>query len=195
VRPNPNMTTAIAPYSKRGAGLLLAFWLAMPFDAQAQLRSGDQAPPLHQLSLYVPFGADLYLSNNRTLGGLGGGLGVRDTVQDRFLLQAELDYLMGLRNAGMFRLGAGVQRQGLYAPAAMLVLSGLFGEGFNFLTPQHPSQITFPAMALGLSVAPARFVLSGTQVSLLEVGIGIGSDLPGVGVHYHLRLLEVAASF
>jgi hypothetical protein len=90
------------------------------------------------------------------------------------------------------RVGAGVQRRG--APAALMNLTGLFGDRLGFLTPEHPSPVEGPALGLGLTLAPARFTLGNTQVSLLELGVGLGTDRPGLGLLYGLTLLEVSVA-
>ena len=47
----------------------------------------------HELAVYVRTGADLYTSDSRTAGGIGGGIGVRDTWKERFLFQLDASYL------------------------------------------------------------------------------------------------------
>ena len=158
--------------------------------ARAQGTSGE-----HQLLLYGRVGGQVYLSSARTQGGLGGGVGLRDTLRERFILQADLSYLMMLGNVGLLRLGAGVQRRGTYTPAVLLTLSTLVGDRLAFLTPEHPTPPQVPAVALGVSIAPLRFTHEGMQLSLLELGVGAGSELPGWGLSYQLGLLEVGTTF
>jgi hypothetical protein len=150
--------------------------------------------PGHVLSLYARSGASVYLSPARTQGGVGGGFGVRDTVDGRWLLQADANGLTGLGSVLAVRVGAGVQRQGWWTPAALVSLTGLFGDRLGFLTPEHPSAVEGPALALGLTLAPARFTLGPAQVSLLELGVGVGTDRPGLGLLYGLTLLEVGVA-
>ncbi|KFA91765.1 hypothetical protein [Archangium violaceum] len=150
--------------------------------------------PRHQFSLYGRSGASIYLSSARTHGGVGGGFGVRDTVDGRWLLQADVNALTGLGSAFAVRVGAGVQRQGWWAPAVLLNLSGLFGDRLDFLTPEHPVPVAGPSLGLGLTVAPARFTLGKAQVSVLELGVGVGTDNPGLGLLYGLTLLEVGVA-
>jgi hypothetical protein len=158
--------------------------------ARAREASGE-----HRLTLYGRAGAQVYLSSARTQGGLGGGLGLRDTIDERFILQADLSYLMMLGNVGLLRLGAGVQRRGTYTPAVLLTFSTLVGDRLAFLTPEHPTPLQTPVMALGVSLAPLRFSHEGLQLSLLELGVGVGSDLPGLGLSYQLGILEVGTTF
>ena len=158
--------------------------------------STEQTPaPRHRLSLYLTSGAMAYLSDAQTIGGLGGGLGLRDTLDGRFILQADINYLGYIRNAAALRVSAGAQLRGPYAPAALLTLTTLMGERLSFLTPEHPTRITGPAMSVGLTLAPIRFDLPQVQFSMLQLGVGVGSDLPGLGLSYSLGLLEVGATF
>jgi hypothetical protein len=151
-------------------------------------------PPRHQLSLYARSGATVYLSQSRTHGGVGGGFGLRDTVDGRWLLEADASGLTGLGTAFAVRVGAGVQRQGWWAPAALVNLTGLFGVRVDFFTPEHSSASAAPSLGLGVTLAPARFNLGRAQVSLLELGVGVGTDRPGLGLLYGLTLLEVGVA-
>ncbi|HZH79606.1 MAG TPA: hypothetical protein VEY88_26530 [Archangium sp.] len=145
----------------------------------------------HQLSVYMPAGAQVYLSNTRTAGGIGGGVGLRDTIQERFIVQLDATYHMMVGNSVVLRAGAGLQRKGIYTPAVLVTLSTFVGDRLTFLTPEHPNVPLVPPYALGLQLAPLRFTYEGMQVSLAEVGIGAGLEFPGVGVAYRLGLLEV----
>jgi hypothetical protein len=156
--------------------------------------SEEAEAPRHQLSLYGRSGVTAYLSAARTHGGVGGGFGVRDTVDGRWLLQVDASGLTGLGSALAVRVGAGVQRQGWWAPAALVSLTGLFGDRLDFLTPEHPVPVAGPSLGLGLTLAPARFTLGGAQVSVFELGVGVGTDRPGLGLLYGLTLLEVGVA-
>ena len=156
--------------------------------------AGDE-PSRHQLSVYLRSGAALYLSDARTQGGVGGGVGVRDTVDGRWVLQADVNGLTGLGSVLAVRVGAGLQRQGVCSPAVMVNLTGLFGERLDFFIPAHPQSVAGPALGLGLTLAPVRFHLGRTQVSVLELGVGVGTDRPGLGLLYGLTLLEVGMTF
>lgn len=158
-------------------------------------RSESAAGASHVFSVYARTGAMVYLSAGQTAGGLGGGLGVRDTVHDRYLLQADLTQLSLIGTAFALRLGAGVQRRGTWAPAALVTGTLFLGDRLRFLTPAHPAGVTAPAHALGMTLAPLRFRASGVEVSLLELGIGVGWDWPGIGATYNATLLEVGTSF
>ena len=171
------------------SGWLLAAALVLLSTGSAQAEEG------HRFTLYGRAGGMLYLSNAMTTGGVGGGVGLRDTIQDRFILQADLNYLMVIGNVGALRLGAGLQRSGTYTPAVLVTLTLVMGDRLTFLTPEHPTPLRGPAVALGLSVAPLRFTQGGLQLSLLELGVGAGTDLPGLGLSWQLALLEAGTTF
>jgi hypothetical protein len=178
---------------KKGWVLVSSLVLLGPASARAEEPLSSESG--HRLGAYFSAGLQLYSSEARTAGGIGGSVGIRDTLRDRFILQADLSYLAFMGNALSLRLGAGVQRSGVYTPAVLLTWSTLRGDRVTFLTPQHPTPVKGPATTLGLLLAPIRFTHRGTQVSLLEFGVGVGTELPGLGLSYHLNLLEVGASF
>ena len=152
-------------------------------------------PEGHQLTLYGRMTGMAYLSDARTQGGVGGGLGVRDTLNERFILQADLSYLTLIGNVAALRLGAGVQRRGTYTPAVLVTLTTLMGTHLSFLNAEHPTPVRGPAVALGVNLSPLRFTHQGLQFSLLELGVGVGNDLPGWGLAFQLGLLEVGTTF
>ncbi len=177
------------------APLLVAGLLAPLAHAQDD---GPSAGPRHQLSLYVRGTGMAYASQARTMGGVGGGVGVRDTVDERYLLQADVSALTLLGRVYALRAGAGLQWRpghGPWRPAVLLSLTALVGDRFDFLTPQHPTPLRGPAVSLGVSASPVRFSLGPTQLSLLELGVGVGPELPGAGLALHVGLVEVGASF
>lgn len=179
---------------KRSSKAFLALGLglvALPTLARAE----EPVATGHRFSLYTTAGAQAYLSDQRTIGGVGGGLGVRDTLDDRFIFQADFSFLSLLGNAASVRVGAGVQRRGMWAPAALLTVTTLFGEHLSFLSPAHPEPVPGPAVSLGVTLAPMRFDLQEVQISVLQLGIGAGSDFPGLGLHYSVGLLEAGVSF
>jgi hypothetical protein len=165
--------------------LLASASVVMPDEAP------KEAPSRHQLSLFVQSGAAVYLSDARTQGGVGGGFGVRDTVDGRWLLQADVSGLTGLGSVLALRLGVGAQLRGICTPAVRLEFTGLFGDRLSFLTPDHPTPVGGPALALGVVVAPIRFTVGDTQVSVLELGVGAGTEAPGLGLRFSVNLLEV----
>lgn len=157
--------------------------------------AADVAGSGHAFSVYVRTGAMLYLSAGQTAGGLGGGFGVRDTIHDLILLQVDLTQLSMIGTAFAVRVGAGVQRQGTYAPAAWLTGTVFVGDRLRFLTPAHPAGVRAPTSALGMTLAPLRFRSAHVDVSLLELGVGAGWDWPGLGATYNLTLLEIGTRF
>ncbi|MCY1078386.1 hypothetical protein [Archangium lansingense] len=173
-----------------------ALALGLALVGPSHVAKAEESPaPSHRFTVYTTAGAQAYLSSARTMGGVGGGLGLRDTINGRFILQADLSYLSMLGNTGSLRIGAGVQRSGMWAPAALLTVTTLFGEHLSFLTPEHPERLTSPAVSLGVTLAPVRFELESVQVSVLQLGIGAGTDLPGLGLNFSLGLLEAGVTF
>lgn len=170
--------------------MMVATLLVLSALAQAP----EAPPPAHQLTFYVRSGALGYLSSARTQGGVGGGVGLRDTLHDWWLLQADVNALTGLGSVLAVRLAAGVQRQGRWTPAALVSLTGQFGDQLGFVMPENPGAVRGPSAALGLLLEPARFSLGRAQVSFLELNVGVGSDFPGRGMLYGLTLLEVGMS-
>lgn len=180
----------------RVASGLLVCGLVLAGNARAE--AGDSAAPAHrhQLSLYLRGTGMVYLSDARTMGGAGGGIGVRDTVDDRYIFQADVSTLGLLGRVLAVRAGAGMQwGAGTWRPAALLSLTALAGDRLSFLTAAHPTPLKGPAVSLGVSAAPVRFSLGATQLSLLELGVGVGPELPGMGLALHVGLVEVSASF
>lgn len=168
--------------------LAVLLWSSFAFASEGERRS-------HSLWLYARTGLSLYLSPTKTQGGLGGGFGVRDVISDAFLVQADASYLTLLGNVAEVRLGAGVQRPGTWSPAALVTGSILIGEGLSFLTAEHPYPSRHPRWSLGVELSPFRFSSEKTSISVLPLGIGWGLELPGVGWHYKVGLLEVATRF
>lgn len=182
------------------SGLMLGLLSGLLLGSMARAQEGSAPvtgaqPGIHRFTAYVHTGLSLYLSDFRTTGGVGGGIGVRDTLYDRYILQADARYLLGLGNAVELRAGAGIQRQGTWTPAALVMLTGLIGNGMRFMTPERSTPPVGPALTVGLQLAPLRFTHSGTQLSLFQLGVGVGSEWPGRGMSYQLTLLEAGTSF
>ncbi|MBX5484783.1 MAG: hypothetical protein IRZ16_23415, partial [Myxococcaceae bacterium] len=144
-------------------------------------------PSKHVFTAYAQLGGLIYLSRFQTAGGVGGGLGVRDTYAGRYLVQADFHHLVEIGNAFAIRLGAGLQRaatdeagnERVWIPAVLLTGTVHMGDRLRFLTFEHPTPVVAPATALGVAVAPLRFQLQQAEVSLLEIGAGVGWDFPG----------------
>ncbi len=174
---------------KRTPVLALFTLLLLPICA------GAQETPSHQLSVYLRSGGGVLLAPSRSMGGFGGGLGVRDVIKDTFLLQADVNYLAGLGHVALVRAGAGIQRPGTWSPAALVTASLLAGDHLAFRTDSVPIVSRGPAGAIGLTLAPLRFSASGRSVSVLELGAAYGTDGISGGPVFQLGLLELGVSF
>jgi hypothetical protein len=97
--------------------------------------------------------AVLFLSDDVTAGGAGGGAGVQLTVRRLFLAQLDVSALWMFGNAVSTRLAAGVQRDGTWSPAAWISWGTLWGERMEFLhgDGRRPG---IPSWSLGLRVSP-----------------------------------------
>jgi hypothetical protein len=152
----------------------------------------QESAPEHVFSLYARTGARVYLSSARTVGGVGGGVGLRDTYRGVFLFQVDAAYLTQVGNVLEVRAAAGLQLPGVYSPAARVLVTALAGSQLSFLQPDNPVPVRGPAAAVGVGIAPLRFTWEQGTVSLLELDVGLGSDLPGTGVSLGLGLLEIS---
>jgi hypothetical protein len=148
-----------------------------------------------RFAVYARTGAQLYLSPAQTAGGVGGGLGVRATVRDLFVVQADASYLGMVGNALTGRLAVGLQRPGVWTPALLAVRTTYLGDRLRFVTGEREQPVRTAATSYGLVLAPLRFSTEQAQVSLLEVGAGLGWDFPGLGTAIDVTLLEVALRF
>lgn len=170
----------------RPAAAVLACFVAYSVTARAD-------EPAHRLAVFSKLGGGLFLAQTRTMGGLGAGVGLRDTVDERFLLQAELSYLAVLGHVGELRLGAGVQRRGFWSPAVLATTSVMFGDRLEFRVAGRPTPTGAPVATLGLSVAPLRFCVErGRCVSMLELGLAAGTEFTSAGTALQLGLLDVS---
>ncbi|WP_257450119.1 hypothetical protein [Archangium lipolyticum] len=171
-------------------GSLLGALYLLPFRAHAQ------EPEAHRLSVYLRGGVSAVLAPSRAMGGLGVGVGVRDVLKDRFILQADVSYLTLLGHVGEVRLGAGVQRGGTWSPAALATVSVLMGDALTTRTVDIPRTPRGPAGALGVVLAPLRFCSdAGSCVSVLELGAGYGTDFATAGPSIQVGLMELALAF
>ncbi len=183
------------PLFSRVLPALVALGLVPATSRAADEQPAAEAPPAHRFSVYSRGGIQAYLSPTRSTGMFGGSFGVRDTIQGRFILQADVGYLMNFGNVVPVQVAAGIQRQGFYTPAALVTLTGFLGERVTFLDAEHPSVNRIPPIAAGVLLAPARFTLKGAQLSILEFGVGFSPEFPGLGMAYQLNLIDVGVSF
>ena len=179
--------------SRSAAALaLVALW--SPALASADPPPTAAPSPSPRWYVTVATGAQAYLSPNRTMGGYGGGLGVRALFGKHLFAEADAAYLFEIGNVLALRVSAGLQRDGLWAPAALVSLGVLAGQQFTFFQPGGPTLGGVPAAWIGLAVAPLRFQLGRAQVSVLQLGLGVGTDLPGLGLAPQLQVLEIAVA-
>jgi hypothetical protein len=148
-----------------------------------------------RLTAYFRTGAQLHLSASQTAGGIGGGAGARLRLTERFFAQADAAYLGMLGSAIGVRVGAGLERSGLWRPSVRANLAFIGGQRLRFLMGERASPVVLPASSLGLVVAPLRFVTRQTEFSILELGAGIGWDFPGLATAIDLTVLEVGFRF
>jgi hypothetical protein len=152
------------------------------------------APPV-RIAAYLRSGLTVHIAPSQTIGGLGGGVGVRLSFPKCWLAQADLNYLNLIGHVGELRFGGGIQRPGTWNPAALGTLSILFGDRLSFRTAEHPWPSSGPVVSAGISIAPLRFSRQNYTASVLELGIGVKPDFPGLGVTYSVGLLEIGHSF
>jgi hypothetical protein len=171
--------------------LLALALLATPLAASAE----SPVPSPHRISAYARGGATVLLASSRTAGGATAALGVRDTVHDVLVLQADVGFVTLLGSSLQARAGVGVQLPGLYSPMLLVTGALLTGERLGFRTPEQPAASVGPALTAGLALAPLRFCVEGRCASLLEVGLGYGADGTGRGPALSLGLLELGLSF
>ncbi len=176
----------------RSAAAVALVALSAPALAQSNPPATSSSSPRWYVTAET--GAQAYLSPNRTMGGYGGGLGVRALFGRHLFAEADAAYLFEIGNVLALRVSAGIQRDGLWAPAALVSVGLLAGEQFTFFQPGGPTLGGVPAAWLGLALAPLRFQLGSAQVSALQLGLGVGTDLPGIGLAPQLQVLEVAVA-
>jgi hypothetical protein len=148
-----------------------------------------------RVAAYMRSGVTVHLAPSQTMGGIGGGAGLRLLFPKWWIAQADFNYLTLVGNVGEVRLGAGVQRPGMWTPAALASLSILFGDRLSFRTAEHPWPSVGPLVTGGISIAPLRFLYRNRTISVLELGIGAKPDFPGVGLTYSIGVLEIGNVF
>ena len=144
------------------------------------------------LSPLIVQNAAVFLSNDVTAGGIGGGAGVQALYANRYLLQLDVAVLWGLGNAFDTRLAAGAQLEvGSWVPAAWIAGGALWGDRLEFLAGSgaRPGR---PSWTIGLRLSPLRFAARGTAISALEPGIG--TDFAG-GLGLELNVFQLATRF
>jgi hypothetical protein len=129
----------------------------------------------------------LFRSNAVTAGGAGGGVGVQLTYRQLFLAQLDVGALWLLGNTVSTRVAVGVQKEGVWSPAAWLYLGALWGDRVEFLQGdgRRPS---IPTWALGVRGSPLRFAGELGVLSALEPSIGV--DFAS-GLWVELTILQI----
>lgn len=151
-------------------------------------------PAARQWYAVATTGAQAYLSQNRTMGGYGGGAGARLVLDQRYVLQADAAYLIYLGNVASLRVTGGVQWPGTWSPAVLATAGVLLGNQFTFFQEDGPVLGNLPAPFLALSLAPLRFSNDTAQVSVLQLGLAGGTDFAGFGWGVQLTVLEIAVA-
>jgi hypothetical protein len=115
--------------------------------------------------------AVLFVSDDVTAGGAGGGLGVQLKARRLFLAQLDVSALWMFGNAVSTRLAVGVQHDGAWSPAGWVTFGTLWGERLEFLhgAGRRPS---VPSWSIGIRGSPLRFATPLGVFSALEPGIG-----------------------
>jgi len=172
----------------------MTLWATVLATAVALPQPAPVNQPL-RIAAYLRSGLTVHIAPSQTIGGLGGGAGVRFSFPKFWLAQVDCSYLGLIGQAGELRFGGGVQRPGLWNPAALGTISILFGERLSFRTAEHPWPSSGPVITGGISLAPLRFTKDNRTVSMFELGIGIKPDFPGLGVTYSVGILEIGHTF
>ena len=148
-----------------------------------------------RFAVYARSAADYYSSAARTIGGVGGAIGMRAT-SDILVLQTDLGILTGLGTVFAWNLGAGAQaRFGSWTPMLLGTVSLLAGDQIRFLSERRTLPISGPAAWLGIDLEPLRFTDGRTAISALALGAGLGSDFPELGLALHLVFFDLSSTF
>lgn len=129
----------------------------------------------------------LFLSDDVSAGGIGGGLGAQFVYRDLYLAQVDVSVLFGLGNAVATRLALGVQRPRAWSPAGFLTIGMLTGDRVEFLSDEG-ARPALPTWSMGVRAAPLRFASELGVVTALEPGIA--TDYRG-GLWFELTMLQV----
>ena len=153
---------------------------------------GTTPPPPDELVITPALmqGAVLFLSDEVTSGGVGGGLGVQLVYRETYLAQLDVAMLWSLGTTTSTRLALGLQRAGEWTPAAWIALGTLWGDRLEFLTGDG-RRPPIPSWSIGVRGSPLRFTSALGTISVLEPGIG--TDLGG-GVWLELTVLQAGVS-
>lgn len=130
----------------------------------------------------------LFLSDDVTAGGAGGGAGVQLSARRVYVAQLDVSALWMFGNAMSARLAVGLQLPGTWSPAGWLSVGTLWGERMEFLdgAGRRPS---IPLWSLGVRGSPLRFAGPLGVFSALEPGIG--TDFAS-GLWLELRIVQLS---
>jgi hypothetical protein len=145
-------------------------------------------------SIYARTGASVYSSSARLIGGTGGAVGV-ELRSAPMVGQLDVGFLAGLGTVGEARVAFGVEWPGIYRPAALASVALLFGTQTKFLTDSHPLGVRGPAVCVGTELAPMRFVRERWHLSALQVGVGVGTDWPEVGLGLRVTFFQLGVDW
>lgn len=123
-----------------------------------------------RLSPVLTQNAVLFLSDEVSAGGLGGGAGVQLLYRDLYLAQLDASALWGLSNAASTRLALRIQWPGIRAPAGWIAAGAIWGHRVEFLTGDG-TRLPLPTGSMGLRAAPLRFAHDMGVVTALEPGV------------------------
>lgn len=137
----------------------------------------------------------LYLADTRTMGGVGGGVGVRYYPKPWLYVQGDFAARMMIGSVGEARVAVGVQRAGFCSPSVDVFVSSMFGDQLSFFLPDMPAPTLGPAIALGAEVHPLRFRKGGLMASALNVGLGVGLESGVSAFELQIGILEVGMRF
>ncbi len=172
----------------------MTIWATMLATAVALPQPAQSSSPF-RVGAYLRSGVTVHFAPSQTMGGIGGGAGMRLWFSNKWIVQADCNYLTLVGNVGEIRLGAGIQRPGMWTPAALGTISMLIGDRLFFRTAEHPWPTVGPVVTGGITIAPLRFFYANKTISVLELGIGAKPDFPGAGITYSIGLLEIGTVF
>ncbi|MBP7496564.1 MAG: hypothetical protein KA792_02735 [Bacteroidales bacterium] len=140
---------------------------------------------------YFQLGSMYYSSKQVTSTGVGPGIGLSALINKHFLAKTDLNLFWINGNAASLRLALGYKRIGLWAPAAYLGISSIFGSRTEILL-EDGSRPANPVFSLGLQLSPLRFENEKGFVSILEIGYGFSNYQ---GKNLEISLLSLGVKF
>jgi hypothetical protein len=142
-------------------------------------------------SMYLRMGTSFYSSSERTMGGTGAAVGL-SLVRGAVLAQADVTILVGAGTVVEGCAGPGIARPGTWSPAVRASGCIMVGDRVSFPDADDLLPLQGPAVTLGTDLEPLRYTRDGTTLSALAPGIGLGTDLPGLGVELRLAFFTLS---